>query len=111
MKRKAYYIAIIALIISLLAMILTGCSGITEADLERAYEEGRDDGYASGWQNGFEAGYDEAYYDLSFEIELITETIGDPVDLLENYHDGYVSFEDMAYFIDDIKTKLLNLFY
>lgn len=66
----------------LCASLLSGC-GLSQDDLDEAWEDGHAYGYESGYYTGHEDGYDDGYDDGYFEAESKHED-----DYAEGYNDG-----------------------
>ena len=66
----------------LCASLLSGC-GLSQDDLDEAWEDGHAYGYESGYYTGHEDGYDDGYDDGYFEAESEHED-----DYAEGYNEG-----------------------
>ena len=56
------------LLLSIFVVLLSGC-GITQDDLDKAWEAGYDTGHYEGYESGHEDGFDEGYNEAELEYE------------------------------------------
>ena len=66
------------LCLCLCAVLLSGC-GLSQDDLDEAWEDGHEYGYEYGYYDGYDDGYDEGYLEAECEYED---------DYMEGYNEG-----------------------
>lgn len=97
------------LIFALICVTLSGCASYTEADIERAREEGYEEGYAEGNYSAeepfFESGKEEGRQEIIDDIDYYYNEYGKSI-TIRSILDGGLDEEDY----DKLMEVLNNIF-